>query len=147
MKTPQHFFRLLLTTALLLGVTAGCRKKEESIVEVATSSPEIKATRSQSKQAETTRDENAELLKTIRPEAERGDAESQYLLGIFHTSGNGVPLDYVEAFKWLQLAAAQDDKEAIKARDLVAKLLTREQRAEADKRVAAFTKSTTTARP
>ena len=144
----------------MLGVVTGCGpKKEESIVQAPTNSQAVKATSTAramaparpmppaSKPVETISGEYAELVENIRPDAERGDAESQYLLGVFYTSGSGVPLDYVEAFKWLQLAAAQDNKDAIKARDLVAKLLNREQRAEADKRVAAFTKSTTTARP
>lgn len=93
--------------------------------------------------------EARELVNLIRPDAERGDAESQYLLGIFYVNGSGVPTDRVEALKWLLLASAQDHKEAISARDLVTKLLSAQQRAEAEKRAKEFTpaKSPGTAKP
>lgn len=93
--------------------------------------------------------EARELVSFIRPDAERGDSESQYLLGIFYVNGSGVPADRVEALKWLLLASAQDHKEAISARDLVTKLLSAQQRAEAEKRAKEFTpaKSPGTAKP
>jgi len=43
-----------------------------------------------------------ELLLTA---AERGDAESQALLGQIYNAGWGVPVDYVQAFKWWSRAA------------------------------------------
>ncbi len=46
--------------------------------------------------------------------------------------GEGVPQDYVEAHKWLNLAAAKDSQHA-KARDLAAAKMTREQIAEAQR--------------
>lgn len=93
--------------------------------------------------------EARELVSFIRPDAERGDSESQYLLGIFYVNGSGVPADRVEALKWLLLASAQNHKEAISARDLVTKLLSAQQRAEAEKRAKEFTpaKSPGTAKP
>ena len=65
---------------------------------------------------------------------------AQQTLGIMYSVGQGVTQDYVWAHMWLNLAAsrrpATDQEErdkAIKARDLVASLMTREQIAEAQK--------------
>ena len=44
--------------------------------------------------------------------AEQGDANGQRQLGRCLYIGEGVPQDYVEAYKWLELAAAQGLKEA-----------------------------------
>ena len=48
------------------------------------------------------------MLKTIddcQRAAELGQPTAQYKLGLFYSTGKGVPLDYVEAHKWLNLAA------------------------------------------
>jgi TPR repeat protein len=55
-----------------------------------------------------------------------------------HDKGEGVPQDYVQAHKWLNLAAATDTRkpdhdEAVKARDDVAARMTPAQIAEAQK--------------
>ena len=53
-------------------------------------------------------------------------------LGMMYSDGDGVPQDYVEAYKWYNLAAAQGDTDAIKNRDIiVADSMTPEQIAEA----------------
>ena len=39
--------------------------------------------------------------------AEQGDAEDQYNLGVAYDTGRSVPDDYVQAYAWLNLAAAQ----------------------------------------
>ena len=44
--------------------------------------------------------------------AEEGFAESQYDLGLMYSTGNGVPLDYVTAHKWFNLAALREVAEA-----------------------------------
>ena len=44
--------------------------------------------------------------------AEAGHPESQYDLGILFSTGKGVPLDYVIAHKWFNLAAAGGIPEA-----------------------------------
>jgi TPR repeat protein len=44
-----------------------------------------------------------------RPLAEQGNARAQASLGFLYLHGQGVPLDSVEAARWLQLAAAQGD--------------------------------------
>jgi hypothetical protein len=49
--------------------------------------------------------------------------------------GEGVPRDYVEAYMWFSLAAAQGDADARRNLDLTETLLTPEQRAEAQKMV------------
>ena len=40
-------------------------------------------------------------------EAEKGEAEAYYDLGLLFSTGQGVDLDYVEAHKWFNLAAIQ----------------------------------------
>ena len=39
--------------------------------------------------------------------AEKGDASAQYNLGVKYANGEGVPQDYVQAHKWINLAASQ----------------------------------------
>ncbi len=69
--------------------------------------------------------------------AEQGDAKAQYNLGFMYHEGKGVPQNYVQAHMWYNLAAANLTGEvresAIKSRDLVAKQMTREQIAEAQR--------------
>ena len=45
--------------------------------------------------------------------------------------GHGVPQDYMEAYMWWNLAAAQGNGEAREKRDIVAKMLTASQVADA----------------
>jgi TPR repeat protein len=52
--------------------------------------------------------------------------------------GQGVQQDYVEAYKWLNLAAGQGHTNAIKNRDLLAAQMTPEQIADGQKRAAQF---------
>lgn len=171
-----HFFGTAAGAFLILGVAGGCGRKEatpatEPIQLVDISQPEViespkplieespkslappqpvaRPMPAPVKPAPVSDNEARELVNFVRPEAESGDAESQYLLGIFLVNGSGVPTDRVEALKWLLLAAAQNHKEAISARDLVTKLLTAQQRAEAEKRAKEFTpaKSAGAAKP
>jgi TPR repeat protein len=65
--------------------------------------------------------------------AEQGNADAQFSLGLFYTQGWGVPQDYVQAHMWLNLAAAQGNKDAETSRDRVAKGLTSQQIAEAQR--------------
>lgn len=48
-----------------------------------------------------------QAAKLYRPLAEKGNAEAQYVLGMMHRAGRGVPRDNKEASKWYQLAAEQ----------------------------------------
>jgi TPR repeat protein len=70
----------------------------------------------------------------LRKRAEQGDAAAQYSLGLKSESGQGVLQDYAEAHKWFNLAAALGNKVAEKNRDRIAKSMTRDQIAEAQRR-------------
>jgi len=91
----------------------------------------------------------ANELKALQQKAEQGDPEAQCNLGFLYRTGQGVPQDDVEAaHKWLNLAAAASmgcsEKRYADARDSLAKMMTPEQIAEAQKRanewLAAFEK-------
>jgi TPR repeat protein len=75
----------------------------------------------------------ATALQLIRPLAEQGNATAQYNLGIFYDNGLGVPQDRVRAYMWLNLAAMQGREGAAALRDLIARLMTPVQIAEAQK--------------
>jgi TPR repeat protein len=51
-------------------------------------------------------------FQLIKPEAEKGDAVAQFILGYMYDEGKGVPKDYDEAVKWYSRAAKQGNKEA-----------------------------------
>ena len=71
----------------------------------------------------------AEATKWYRKAAEQGVAEAQYALGQYYAAGEGVPRDNTEAYAWFCLAAAQDSRQAMNARD---KVMRRMSRAELD---------------
>ncbi len=48
--------------------------------------------------------------------AENGQPTAQYQLGLLYSTGRGVPLDYISAHKWLNLAASKGDEEARRLR-------------------------------
>jgi hypothetical protein len=50
---------------------------------------------------------NEDVVKQLRSNAERGDANAQVELGLRYDSGKGVPHDDDEALKWFRLSAAQ----------------------------------------
>ncbi len=77
--------------------------------------------------------EDAEAVRWYRRAAERGDAGAQFNLGLTHFEGRGVAQDYVQAHMWVNLAAAQGRKDARKARDKLAELMTPAQLAEAQR--------------
>src|ERR1043165_56419 len=60
-------------------------------------------------------------IRVIRPQAEQGDANAQYNLGLLYDNGLGVPQDKVRAYMWLSLAAAQGRESAAALRDLIAR--------------------------
>ena len=49
----------------------------------------------------------ADDLDSLRVRAGQGDVEAQFVLGYLHETGNGVPQDYAESFKWYLQAAEQ----------------------------------------
>ena len=77
--------------------------------------------------------DSAEAAKWFRLGAEQGDAMAQGELGDMYMQGDGVPLDYTSAYIWFDRAAAGGFRPAQEGRDIVAKLMTPEQIAQAQK--------------
>ena len=44
-------------------------------------------------------------LEIFKPLVEQGDSKAQFILGVMHGRGQGVPQDYAEAVKWHQKSA------------------------------------------
>ena len=65
--------------------------------------------------------------------AEQGDAQAQGNLGMLYAQGQGVPQDYIQAHMWYNLAGAYGAKEWAERRDALAKQMTPDQIAEAQK--------------
>ena len=51
-------------------------------------------------------------IAATRVQANAGDADSQWLLGYYYSTGQGVPQDYAQAVTWYRLAAEQGDADA-----------------------------------
>ena len=79
------------------------------------------------------RGDHATAVRLWRPLAEQGDTSAQYNLGLAYDFGSGVPQDYVMAHKWYNLTAAQGIEGASKIRDMIARLMTPAQIAEAQR--------------
>jgi TPR repeat protein len=80
----------------------------------------------------------SEAIKWWSLAAENNVAIAQLNLGVMYANGDGVPQDYVKAHMYADLAAArlppgEDRDTAVKNRDVVAKLMTPEQMAEAQR--------------
>ena len=56
--------------------------------------------------------DNGEAARIFRVSAEKGDRNSQHILGVMLYKGLGVRQNYREAFKWLSLAADQGHSQA-----------------------------------
>ncbi|MEI2727131.1 MAG: tetratricopeptide repeat protein [Verrucomicrobiota bacterium] len=54
-----------------------------------------------------------EAVRWYRRAAEQNDATAQYVLGGCYYNGRGILIDYVEAYKWNALAAAQGNEDAV----------------------------------
>ena len=65
----------------------------------------------------------AEALTQWETAAKAGDARAMLALGRAHVKGLGVPQDYVEAHKWLNLAAGRGNAEAAEERRVVSPLV------------------------
>ncbi|MCD9149784.1 SEL1-like repeat protein [Pseudophaeobacter flagellatus] len=70
--------------------------------------------------------------------AQRGATQAQHQLGRLYIQGEGVSQDYVQAHKWLNIAAAGGSSAALEMRATVADLMTPEQVAEAQTQVRTF---------
>ena len=77
-------------------------------------------------------------LGFFRKAAEQGLAEAQFNLGLMYQLGQGVATNKVESYKWYNLAASQGVKNAFVARELLAREMTREEIADAQRRAAGF---------
>ena len=63
-------------------------------------------------------------LQVFKIVAEQNHAAVQYNLGVMYSFGRGVPQDFVQAYMWFNLAAAQGNEKASQNRNIVAKLMT-----------------------
>ena len=75
----------------------------------------------------------AEAVKWWRMAVEQGEVDAQYNLGHLYREGQGVPQDYVSAHIWYNLAAALGHEFARNSCDLLAKRMTPDQIAEAQR--------------
>jgi hypothetical protein len=75
----------------------------------------------------------AEAVKWYRKSAEQDDETSQNILGEMYRDGQGVPQDYVQAHMWFSLAASKGLQIAASNRDRVAKMMTPDQLAQAQR--------------
>ena len=69
-------------------------------------------------------------MRWYRQAAEQGYAPAQSNLGGMYAKGEGVPQDYVRAYAWFNLVAAQGHADAVKSRDAVRGWMTASQVAE-----------------
>ena len=67
--------------------------------------------------------------------ADQGDALAQNTLGYMDDKGQGVPQNYIQAYRWITLAAAQEYARAVKGEEILARKMTRAQLAEAQRLV------------
>ncbi len=73
--------------------------------------------------------------------AKDGDTGAMFGLGVMYANGEGVIEDAVEAYAWINVAAAKGQKEAAEHRDKIKKTMTPEQIAEGQKRSREIMKS------
>ena len=66
----------------------------------------------------------AEELEALIKAAEQGDAQAQYDLGVMYDSGQRIPEDDVQAYAWFNVAAAQGNDDAQKAKETTAEGMT-----------------------
>jgi uncharacterized protein len=91
--------------------------------------------------------DNEAAVSWYRKAAEQGLAQAQYNLGVMYANGEGVAQDYAAARMWFNLAAASRNKNAMKARDIVAAQLTPAQIDEAQKLAREWKPTSTSAPP
>ena len=74
-----------------------------------------------------------EAVKWFRKAAEQGYASAQFNLGAMYANGEGVLEDSVMAYAWMNIAGANGNSNARDNKSIVAKRMTKEQIAEAQK--------------
>ena len=79
--------------------------------------------------------QDPEPIPELRRRAEQGNAEAQTLLGLRYANGVGVPQDYIQANKWVNLATSRSTGEVMDnyrlLRDKLAEKMTASQVAKA----------------
>jgi TPR repeat protein len=75
----------------------------------------------------------AEAIKWYRLAAAQGYADEQFALGLMYDLGQGVAQNYVRAYTWWNIIAATGYAREVEHRDIVAKKMTSQQIAEAQK--------------
>lgn len=80
----------------------------------------------------------AEAIKWYRKAADQGHTSAQYNLAGMYWRGEGIPQNYVLAHSWASIAAASGDAKSRERRDILAKVMTPAQIAEAQNISAAF---------
>ena len=73
-----------------------------------------------------------EAVKWYRKAAEQGHGDASNVLGWMYYKGHGVIQDYIQAHKWMDISASLG-RGGAKERDTIAKKMTKEQIAEAQK--------------
>ena len=71
--------------------------------------------------------ENAQAIKWFWKAAEQNHAKAQGCLGLCYATGDGVPRDFIEAYKWFNLASIQGIASATTHRDDLAASMTPDQ--------------------
>jgi TPR repeat protein len=82
-----------------------------------------------------------EAVKYLTLAAEQDYADAQFILGGIYFGDTVVPHDYVQAYKWFRIAAAKGNGASENPIDQVAKRMTPQQVAEAERLAEEFTKN------
>ena len=86
-------------------------------------------------------DPDAEAVCWYRKAAEQGFAEAQLNLGLMYIQGKGVQGDPIEAYMWINLAAAQGNEKAAKVRESLQQSMNQFEIAEAQERTREWRRS------
>ena len=79
------------------------------------------------------------LIRSRIADAERGDVEALFELGVTYSTGRGgMPVDLVEAHKWFNLAAMMGDERGASARADIAHDMTAREISEAQRRARVY---------
>ena len=79
-----------------------------------------------------------ELIVSIRQQAEAGNIDAQYALGLAYAEGRGLEPDNVQAYLWLSLAVEQGDEDARTLRYVVTENMSLEEVRQAEGVLADF---------
>ncbi|MEM7464214.1 MAG: hypothetical protein AAF362_16200 [Pseudomonadota bacterium] len=67
----------------------------------------------------------------LKQAADDGNPDAQALIGYMYANGQGVRIDYISAYQWYELSAAQGNRNAAENRSNIAKNMTADQITEA----------------